>query len=355
MVKNNDRLYFRQGKQFLRSTHTLRSVGQTLISETNLYLENSNLKEENTELNSGIEKKNSELAEKDRQIQKLTATNIKNTQFIKSICDNMKINVICKICNQVFNEPVNLPCNNIVCKSHLTDLNNENCSFCQNRHELSTNEAKSNEMISQILNKSFYLTNEEIELQQKVTSLFDEIKIKSETLRNKEPVIEVLCYDHFASIINKIDRKKEELKIEIDDLADNLLNRVKNCRLTHEEGLKFISSKKVLSFQEIIDMECELKQDARKIGTFNASFEDVKTKLEQHISMFNEKIDALLDTELRLEMSSINLEASKLKSKVFGKLKLKKSALLTQETEYDSRILDRSFNTGFESFSAENN
>ena len=58
----------------------------------------------------------------------------------------------------------------------------------------------------------------------RIAELINETKTKIEKLKERESEIELFCFDHFA----KVDLKKEQLKIDIDEIADELIDRLKS-------------------------------------------------------------------------------------------------------------------------------
>ena len=50
---------------------------------------------------------------------------------------------ICKTCKEIYEDPIELPCSNTICKSHFNDFKQSKCSFCLQYHEMSLNVIKS--------------------------------------------------------------------------------------------------------------------------------------------------------------------------------------------------------------------
>ena len=103
------------------------------------------------------------------------------------------------------------------------------------------------------------------------------------------------------------------------------MTQVKECKSTYENSLKCNSSKGVLSIQKLLNLESSLSQDSRKVDIFKKSLEEAKNKLELNKIVLTEKMSTLIKTQWDLTSCSINSRTSKLESKVFGELKLKKS------------------------------
>ena len=62
--------------------------------------------------------------------------------------------VICRTCDQIFLDPVFLPCSNTICKSHIHDFKQSKCQFCLQNHSTLLNEVKLNENLNEMLKMS---------------------------------------------------------------------------------------------------------------------------------------------------------------------------------------------------------
>ena len=91
----------------------------------------------------------------------------------------------------------------------------------------SLNDLKSNESLNESIKMCFYLNQNEKKVKDEIEKLLETNKSLTEDLKQKEAESEILCFDHFAKIINDIDLQREELKKRIDELSFVLIDKVK--------------------------------------------------------------------------------------------------------------------------------
>ncbi len=138
-------------------------------------------------------------------------------------------------------------------------------------------------------------------------------------------------------MVSDVDMKKEQLKEKIDDFAEELINRIKQCKSTHEICLKkngiydsnFMEmGNLVLSDGEISKLESGFNEDSRKYEKFNDMFENLESKLNQNLFALNKKIDGIIQTEKELNQCSLNFALCKQFEKdIFGELNIMPSSL----------------------------
>jgi hypothetical protein len=122
----------------------------------------------------------------------------------------------------IFEDPVELPCFNSICRSHLSSFKESECNFCKQKHDLNV---KPNETMAQAIAGDFYLTWKEKCQKKRIAELINETKTKIEKLKERESEIELFCFDHFAKLMNKVDLKKEQLKIHCSGTKYSFLNQ----------------------------------------------------------------------------------------------------------------------------------
>lgn len=59
-------------------------------------------------------------------------------EFIEMVCSNMKHDFMCKLCKQILDMPIELPCSITICQSHLEKFVDKNCTFCLQTHQISS-------------------------------------------------------------------------------------------------------------------------------------------------------------------------------------------------------------------------
>ena len=126
--------------------------------------------------------------------------------------ESFRRQVKCRTCTSIYLDPIDLLCLNTICKSHFEDFNKSGCSFCHQYHEMSLNEVKHNQSLSEILQMNLHLSEKEKQIKMEIEKLLEKNKSLTEELKQNEAQSDALCYDHFAQIENRIDLQREELE-----------------------------------------------------------------------------------------------------------------------------------------------
>jgi hypothetical protein len=143
-----------------------------------------------------------------------------------------KSQLTCSNCSKIFQDPIVLPCEDTICRQHLSerDVLKENkikCNKCKQDFQVKDNQFKSNEELTQIIESQYHLIDEEISLKQQL-----EVSIKiffefyDKFIQNKTQ-LESDVFEHFHEMRFKVDEQREELKKRIDDIALELIDKIK--------------------------------------------------------------------------------------------------------------------------------
>lgn len=160
---------------------------------------------------------------------------------------------ICRWCYDNLNGvTVNLPCGKEVCKRH---LENKVCRACFFSHPLD---------LSQVLSLDSNKQKFQVKLEKNLEKL--------ETYSN-DP--EYLLDETYQDLVNKIDLRREELKMSIDEYCDKLLEKVLKEKKEKLEKAKILLEQ--LSDQEIMKEKLSSKkislEDLDLIDELNKKFE----------------------------------------------------------------------------------
>ena len=245
-------------------------------------------------------------------------------RLIRQLCASERTKVTCKVCNKIFVEPVDLPCSNSICKSHLNQFKKEYCIFCSTRHfnDEDNHDAKPNEDLSQTLAKNFHLTEQEKKIKEEIERIFLDTKFLTEILNFKETESEKYCFDHFAKLTNSIDLQREELKLKIDDIAERLINQVKERKSLFETEMN--ASLDHLSLLKIEQLENKFADEMRELHIAEDNLDSIKSELIANSLVLNTKTNDIDQLRKRIATCTICIEKINLDSRVFGKLNLDK-------------------------------
>ena len=144
----------------------------------------------------------------------------------------------CSLCNKMMVDPIGLVCGNTICKSHLDKMIKDStnkkkefkCEVCNKEHYVPNGGFVVNKLAQKAL---------EIKLHNiKASPIFDECKqlikeakesaVKIEAIAN-DP--ESFIYEYFSDLKRKVDLRREELKLKIDQYSDQLLQSIENNQL----------------------------------------------------------------------------------------------------------------------------
>jgi hypothetical protein len=132
---------------------------------------------------------------------------------------NLKIDFICKICDKIRKDPIFLPCNcSSICLEHILTKNRVasiTCQECQRNFELPQQGSiecfKENKLMRNLIENDSYLTQNEKELKLIAESKLLELERLASNLNTKINEFILTQNDHFNTIKNEVDIKRETL------------------------------------------------------------------------------------------------------------------------------------------------
>jgi hypothetical protein len=148
----------------------------------------------------------------------------------------LKSQLTCSYCSRIFKDPIELPCEDNICRQHLSerDVVKENrikCKKCNEDFQVKGNDFKSIQAFTKLIESQSYLNEEEKSLKQdleasirKFFEFYDEYEQNKTKLQSK-------AFDHFQEMRFQIDEHRERLKERIDDIALAMIDHTKK----HEE------------------------------------------------------------------------------------------------------------------------
>ena len=162
-------------------------------------------------------------------------------------------------------------------------------------------------------------TNEK-KIKDDIEKLLETNKSLTEDLKQKEAESEILCFDHFAKIMNDIDLQREELKKRIDELSFQLIDKVKEIKFKFEANLKTISSQKVFNMNEIDKIENDFVQELRKKEFPQENLSNIENSLKANAASLNNKLEQLKFSCGKIKACTFVLKVIDINSKIFGEI-----------------------------------
>ena len=122
---------------------------------------------------------------------------------------------MCSYCSKIYKDPVELPCEDLICKEHLTEKevlkqNKIKCQVCKQVFEVKDNQFKSNKLVQKKINEQFYLSNEEKALKQKIEESIKIFYSMYEDSNLSKTQLDLDCHEHFQEIRFHLDMHREK-------------------------------------------------------------------------------------------------------------------------------------------------
>ena len=237
---------------------------------------------------------------------------------------SIKSDLICPICKEIFEEPIFFPCHCTFCKKHADELIKENkntgkCQVCKEEFDIPKQGFKENSRIKMIIEKDAHLSEEEKVLKKSIRQSPLDYERLVEEIETKEKEFEIKRYEHFSEIRRNIDLRRENLKLRIDKIAEELIDEAKVMEDIYKK--KIIENNKIrLSKEEFASESEELIKLFRNPNMVLNALESNKVKLDFKIKDLEEKLKTFI--KIRGELKNYKFEKHfEIESDFFGKLK----------------------------------
>ena len=213
---------------------------------------------------------------------------------------NLKEQLTCKYCNEIYNEPVSLNCcGENICKRHIDEIfsiddsNTFFCPFCnlENSHQNSC----TNKLIQSLIENQLF----KLELDSKYKLALNKFKaeiVNLETLLN-DPYYYI--YEEVHELKRLVDLDREKFKSEVDKLADDFIRQLEayevkfkseyktNVDLEHYTALVESSRKQLAEFEQFLSLfsakreekDEKIDQSEKEINSLKYKIKEVKNKL----------------------------------------------------------------------------
>jgi hypothetical protein len=153
----------------------------------------------------------------------------------------LRKSISCKICKSILNKPVILPCGQSICQQHVDEQKRDkqlNCQLCLSGHQIPEDGGFiRNQAIEEQIKASIHCLDfgEEYknasESVARLAQVFDSLKV----LKN-DPYS--LLDDFLSALKNQIDLKREEMKMSIDERADEQLSGISSFEAECKQGIQ---------------------------------------------------------------------------------------------------------------------
>jgi hypothetical protein len=225
---------------------------------------------------------------------------------------SLKYNLTCSYCSKILENPIELPCEDLICKGHLTEANalkqkKIECRKCGRKFDINENEfTPASKFVKQLLNEEAYLSEEEIALKTKLNELtisFHEIYKKF--LLNKTK-LDLNCHNHFEEIRFQIAAQRDKLKVKIDDITLEMIEQTRKYETSHLECFTAKLESLAKSFQtKSIDSDLnEIKETFRNSNLLIDTAREMQRNREASINEIQSKLNELSQQTEHLKESN---------------------------------------------------
>ena len=153
---------------------------------------------------------------------------------------NLIEKLICKYCNQVYNEPITLTCcGESICQQHLNeflaiddDSNTFLCQFCNKQNSIQ------NFVKSKIIQDLLDMEAQKFTIDSKYKRLFSDFKTEIQNLELILNEPENYIYEEINELKRQVDMDREKAKSVIDNLADEFIQQLETLEIQFKTDYK---------------------------------------------------------------------------------------------------------------------
>ena len=194
----------------------------------------------------------------------------------------------CNYCNQLLLDPITLPCGENICSKDLNEIKDK-CLFCGEAHAVPKQGFQINRLVKELVDLELNKINLDINYNRRKKALNElELKVTELELVMKNP--NDYIYEFFTGLRNKVDIRREECKVEVDDHFDTILSNIKTfeaeCKLGEKKNDKLV--------EELEASKLELKIWLNSIDTMSdetiSKVEKCKQTLDSNLESWKKQI-----------------------------------------------------------------
>jgi hypothetical protein len=212
----------------------------------------------------------------------------------------LKANWTCSYCSKILKDPIELPCEDSICREHLAegdviDTNKIKCVECKQEFQAKDIHFKSCKAFKKLIESQSYLTEEEMSLKHELEgSIGKFFEFFGEFVQTRDN-IDSYVFNHFEEMRFQIDEHREELKRKIDDIALEMIDKIKK---NEEIYLKDLKEKffKAVSFNDVNSLEYELnkiEETFRNPNLLIQTIEEMQKKQQESLNNLQLKLDEI--------------------------------------------------------------
>jgi WD40 repeat protein len=222
---------------------------------------------------------------------------------------NIKTNFSCSLCNTILKDPVQLPCGISVCLEHIRNLRENflKCHSCNQDHVVPQKGFDTNVDLKKKIESDAHLSEAEKHCKNSIQEMFQKLFDLLEDTVLKFNEFECFNHDHFTELETQIELQRENLKIKIDELSQEVINSVKEKRKHFAR-----ESTKVVNVEELKGMIERKKENSlenfRQLELSTATIEAMQVDLNENLKDIQRKFDIF--ENLKMLVQSIAFDST---------------------------------------------
>ena len=205
---------------------------------------------------------------------------------------NIKEELTCKCCKEIYNHPVILGCCfESICKHHIEELVYSSKTFtCPLCHQENTNtNFKANKLLEELIKRDLH----QFKINPNNERVLNDLKTAIQNLETEFKDPENMIYEQISDLKMQVDLDRENLKLQIDTLADGLIQQLES----HGKRFKteYKANKYFVFYNDLIELSKKrLAEYEQCLSLFSVENEKKEEKCKQ-----NEKLVEELKFQLR--------------------------------------------------------
>jgi WD40 repeat protein len=225
----------------------------------------------------------------------------------------------CCHCNKILKNPIRLPCNISICFEHTKSQTNNvfNCKSCLKEHIIPQIGFVQDVDLKRQIDSDQHLTDSEKEHKHSLNALFDETCELFAEFDLKFNEFEYFNHEHFAELERQIEIRRENLKIQIDEISEEMIKLVKEKKQKFAENAQNI---KIIGLKEIIEQQ--RNESLEKFRCLDLSIQamcDLEVKQQNYLKELQEKLQKFVNIKTEVEKFAF-ASTGDLKHVYFGRI-----------------------------------
>ena len=225
--------------------------------------------------------------------------------------NKLKSGYVCSYCSKIYKEPIELPCEDLICKEHLNEndvvkQNKMKCLECQQQFEVKGVDFKSNKFAQRKINDRIYLSDVEISLKEKIEESIKVFYKMYDEFTSSKTKLDLDCHNHFQEIRLQLDLHREKLEEKIDEIYMEMIEETKEFEDKYLKNLneELVGSIKQFEIKSLNDELKEMEETFRDPNILVKTIEEMNLKQQEAIATIQPHLNEMIQVKEHLKASN---------------------------------------------------